>query len=259
MTWQQHTLALNGAQQFYQRSGNGKTLLYLHGAGGSGNAQVLMNGLAEHFDVIVPDHIGFGKSTDADWLDNIHDMAYAYLDFIKQLQLEDVILLGSSLGGWIAMEMAVRDQSRFSALILSNAAGLSHPKVPMGDVFLWDDEEKIRNMIFSTELQEKLLSMQPSEEQRALTMRNFFATAKLAWEPRFCDPHLHKWLHRITLPVQIIWGKQDQLFPEVYGQQLQQLIPHSDYVVIEKCGHLPHVEQTTAMQDAMLSFLEVNA
>jgi len=254
MEFQHHTLQVKDSNFHYQRAGKGPTLLYLHGAGGTSNAMLLMEALSESFDVVIPDHPGFGLSDDPDWLDNIHDVAYFYLSFIEQLGLKDTIILGSSMGGWIAMEIAIRDQSRIKKLILSNAAGLSMKDVAMGDLFLWDDQEKIQNMIYSSELQEKVLSLTPTEEQQEITHRNFFTTAKLAWEPRFCDPDLEKWLHRISVPTQIVWGDQDKLFPEAYGQYLQSFIPHAEYVVIKNCGHLPHVEKKDELHQEILTF-----
>ncbi len=255
MSFTQQTITIKGASFSYQRGGEGPTLLYLHGAGGTGNAMPLMESLATQFDVVIPDHPGFGQSDDPEWLDSIHDAAYYYLDFLQALDLKEITVLGSSLGGWMAMEIAVRDQSRFKQLILSNAAGLSLADVAMGDVFLWGDEAKVRNMIFNKDLQEKVLAAPVSEEQQELTNKNFFTTAKLSWEPRFCNPDLDKWIHRITVPTLIIWGDQDQLFPEAYGQNLKAKLPHAEYVVIKDCGHLPHVEKREELHQEILQFV----
>ena len=255
MAFTSDTVTINGSSIHYQRGGEGPTLLYLHGAGGTGNAMPMMELLSAHYDVIVPDHPGFGQSDTPEWLDNIADAAYAYLDFIQALNLNDITLFGSSLGGWMAMEIAVRDQSNIKQLVLSNAAGLSMRDIPMGDMFLWDDETKVRKLIFDQDLQDKVLSMTPSEEQQEVNNKNTFTTAKLAWEPRFFNPDLHKWLHRITVPTMIVWGDNDLLFPEAYGQNLKQHIPHAKYVVINDCGHLPHVEQKDELQQAITDFI----
>ena len=80
--------------------------------------------------MIVPEHPGFDDSDTPDWLDTIHDLAYFYLDFLAQLDLDRVHLAGVSLGGWIAAEMAVRDTSRLASLTLVGAAGIHVPGVP---------------------------------------------------------------------------------------------------------------------------------
>ena len=254
MSFESHTLEVKGANFHYQRAGTGPTLLYLHGAGGTPSAMPLMEALSESFDVVVPDHPGFGLSDDPEWLDNIHDVTYYYLTFLEKLDLQDIVVVGSSLGGWIALEIAIRDQSRINKLILSNSAGLSMKDVAMGDNFLWDDEQKVTNLIHGEELQKKILASTPTEEQQEVNNKNHFTTAKLAWEPRFCDPDLEKWLDRITVPTQIVWGDNDKLFPEDYGRYLNSFIPHAEYIVLKDCGHLTHVEKKDELHQEILKF-----
>ena len=102
------TLRVAGCGVSVKRAGQGAPLLFLHGGGGAPRWLPFMTSLAERFDVIVPEHPGFGKSETPEWLDTIGDLAFFYLDFIKQLGLERVHLVGSSMGGWIAAELAVR-------------------------------------------------------------------------------------------------------------------------------------------------------
>src|SRR3979490_1377366 len=90
------------------RGGSGPPLVFLHGAGGASAWLPCMGALTEKFDVIVPEHPGFGASDTPDWLDTIHDLAYFYLDVLADLDLDRVHLVGVSLGGWIAAELAVR-------------------------------------------------------------------------------------------------------------------------------------------------------
>jgi pimeloyl-ACP methyl ester carboxylesterase len=80
--------------------------------------------LAQRFDVIVPDHPGFGGSEAPAWIDDISDLAYGYLDAIEVLGLPGVHIVGQSLGGWIALEMAVRSTQRLRSLTLISPAGI---------------------------------------------------------------------------------------------------------------------------------------
>ena len=111
------------------RGGTGQPLLILHGASGAGAWLPFMRTLADKFDVVVPEHPGFGSSDTPDWLDNIHDLAFFYLDLLDQLDLDGVHLVGVSLGGWIAAELAVRSTQRLSSLTLVDAAGIHVPGV----------------------------------------------------------------------------------------------------------------------------------
>ncbi|MBU3673097.1 MAG: alpha/beta fold hydrolase [Sinobacteraceae bacterium] len=230
------------------------TLLFLHGAGGAEGSLGVLGTLADRWRVIVPDHPGFGASTDPEWLDTIHDAAYAYLDFLEALDLRDVHLVGSSLGGWLAMEIAIRSASRLARLTLIAAAGIRPGDIPTGDLFMWSPEERVRNTIADPLLAGKILALPQTPEQAEIALRNHFTTAKLAWEPRFFDPHLDKWLHRLRLPVQVIWGAEDRLFPLALGEKLAGLIPGARLDVIPGCGHVPMVENPAALSALLREF-----
>ena len=240
-------ITVAGCKTCVRRGGRGRPLLFLHGAGGTGNVVGFAGQLAEHADVILPDHPGFGETDLPPWLDNIHDAAYFYLDFLRALNVENVLVMGSSLGGWIALEMAVRSTDRISGLVLSGAAGLNCPEARRGDIFMWDPPTRIRKLIHNQALAEKIIAMPQTPEQQAAAIKNEFATARLAWEPRFFDPHLQKWLHRIDIPTRIVWGRHDNVFPLPFGENLHRHIPGSRFEVIENCGHLPHVEAPDAL------------
>jgi pimeloyl-ACP methyl ester carboxylesterase len=252
----QSVVEISGCRIALRRGGSGPTLLYLHGAGGSGNVVGFAERLAERFDVLLPDHPGFGESDVPEWLDTVHDAAYFYLDLLKALDLRDVHVVGSSLGGWIALEIAVRATARLKSLILSGAAGLNCAEARRGDIFMWEPEQRVRNMIVDQALAAKILGMKPSAEQAAIAVKNEFATARLAWEPRFFDPHLHKWLHRIDVPVQIVWGDSDRVFPLPFAHNLQRHIPGAGLAIIAKCGHLPHVEQPERFKQIICGFVD---
>jgi pimeloyl-ACP methyl ester carboxylesterase len=243
MTYERREIEIAGSRLVYHEAGRGRPLLFLHGAAGSGALLPALAPLAACRRVIIPDHPGFGASAEPAWLDDIHDVAYAYLDLLEALDLRGVHLAGTSLGGWIALEIAIRDATRLAALTVIGASGIRPGDIPTGDLFLWSPEDRIRNLVADPALAERLLAVPPSPEQQEVAVRNFFTTAKLAWEPRFFDPTLEKWLHRIRIPVHVVWGAEDRLFPLAYGQRLHALIPGARFTVLDRCGHLPHAEQ----------------
>src|SRR5205814_6804775 len=128
-------IAVNGCNIALMRGGTGAPMLILHGASGAGAWRPFMAALSEKFDVIVPEHPGFGASDAPDWLDTVHDLAYFYLDVLDQLDLTRVHLVGVSLGGWIAAELAIRSTQRLSSLTLVDAAGIHVPGVEQIDTF----------------------------------------------------------------------------------------------------------------------------
>jgi pimeloyl-ACP methyl ester carboxylesterase len=240
MTFTDGYVEIDGCKTHLRRGGSGAPLLYLHGASGAPVVLPFMEKLAQRFDVLVPEHPGYGKSDEPEWLENIHDMAYFYLDFVEKLSLSDLTVVGSSMGGWIAMEMAVRDTSSMRALVLSSPVGVAAPGVRTADTFLMPPEELVRNLFFDPKLAEARLA-QP--EDIDVSLKNRHTTARLAWEPRYHDPFLPKWLHRIDVPVKLVWGREDRIVPAGLSQELKRLIPRAEIHILESCGHLPHVEK----------------
>ncbi|PLS18552.1 alpha/beta hydrolase [Bacillus sp. M6-12] len=235
--------------------GNGEPILFLHGAGGGGKWLPFMESLSAKYKVLSPEHPGFGKSDDPAWLEDISDLVLFYTDFLDTLGLGKVHLIGLSLGGWLAAEIAVAYRERLLSLTLVDAAGIYVPNVPTGDNFMWNKETSIYNTYNNKELAEQILSYEPTSEDNEIWLKNRETSAKLAWNPRWHNPKLSKRLGRINLPTLIVWGENDLLFPVEYGVEYQKLIPDSKLVVIKECGHLPNVEQAEEFTNNIFNFL----
>src|SRR5437016_8245937 len=110
-------------------------LVFLHGAGGHTGWMAFLEELATRFAVLAPEHPGFGQSDDPPWLDEVADLAYFHLDLIAGLGLERAHLIGTSLGGWVAAEMAVRSTARVATLTLVGAVGVTAGGEPIPDIF----------------------------------------------------------------------------------------------------------------------------
>jgi pimeloyl-ACP methyl ester carboxylesterase len=259
MSFRQSFVEVDGCRTHLRRGGSGEPLLFLHGASGASAVLPFMEKLAQRFEVLVPEHPGYGLSDEPAWLDNIHDVAYFYLDFLERLDLHKTILVGNSLGGWIAMEMAVRDTSRIKSLVLVSPAGISAPHVQPADTFLMSPEELARHLFHDPRLAEARLADPATPEALDIALKNRHTTARLAWEPRFHDPHLPKWLHRIGVPVQIIWGEQDRILPVGFANELKRMIPAAQLHVMRDAGHLPHVEKPQEFCDLVAGFAQGGA
>src|SRR5262245_1303637 len=248
--------AIAGCKIHLMRGGRGAPLLFLHGARGAGVWLPFFKALSAHFEVIVPEHPGFGRSETPEWLDNVGDLANFYLEFIAKLGLREINLVGTSLGGWIAADLAVRNCDPLRTLTLVAAAGIHVQGVPKGDLFLWAPEQLVRNLFFDQAFAENMLKQTPDETERKRQAQNALTLAKLAWQPRLYDPNLRKWLHRIERPTLIVWGDSDKLIPPAYGPAYRDLIPGAKLEVIKNCGHLPHVEKTGELVNHVVKFIE---
>jgi pimeloyl-ACP methyl ester carboxylesterase len=256
MTFKSSFVEIDGCRTHLRRGGSGEPLLFLHGASGAPAILPFMERLAQRFEVLVPEHPGYGLSGEPEWLDTIHDAAYFYLDFIHHLNLERLTVVGSSIGGWIAMEMAVRDTSRMKALVLVSPAGIAAPDAPPADIFLLSPEEVVRTLFHDPKLAEARLAEPVTPEALDISLKNRHTTARLAWEPRLHDPHLAKWLHRIDVPVQLIWGEHDRILPVKLVETYRRLLPDANVAIVKEAGHLPHAEKAEEFCELVTRFVE---
>ena len=245
--------------------GQGPTLVFLHGAGGTGDLfpggapSAFIAELAQSYRVLVPEHPGYGLKDRPEWLDNIHDVAYFYLDYLAELGLEKVHLVGQSLGGWIALEMAVRDTARLASLTAIGAAGIHVKGVAKGDIFMWSREQFAQNMFRNKDVAAAFLQRTMTPEQEKAFLRNRETTALLAWQPRLYDPHLSKWLHRINVPAHIVWADDDRVLPRAYADELARLIKGAKVSIIPDSGHLVHLDRPEVLTRAIRAFIQERA
>ena len=162
-------VAVGGCRIRLMRGGAGEPLLYLHGASGA-NWLPFLQTLAKKFDVIAPEHPGFGESDTPAWLDNIHDLAYFYLDLIESLQVSGVHLVGNSLGGWVVAELAVRSTQRLASLTLAGSAGLYVAGVAQVDSYMISEEQRLTAFFHDQSKAKEMIArvLSPDMEDTAL-------------------------------------------------------------------------------------------
>jgi pimeloyl-ACP methyl ester carboxylesterase len=239
-----------------RRAGRGPKVLFLHGAGGVPQWLPFFDMLAERHELLVPEHPGFGGSDDPAWIRSVPDLAMFYLDLIEQAGLDSIHLIGNSLGGWLAAEMLVRDRARCKSLVQLAPAGIRVKGVPCGDNFIWGPEEAVRNLYCDQAFADRILALTPDAAQMDLLLKNRFTVAKLGWQPRWFDPDLEKWLHRIKLPALVVWGEDDRIMPPAFAALWRERLPDARLVMLPRCGHLPHVEHAAEVARLIGAFLE---
>jgi pimeloyl-ACP methyl ester carboxylesterase len=249
-------LDVRGTKIALWQRGSGEPLLFLHGPRGIDDDSELLERLAASFTVYAPDHPGFGRSDDPDWLDTIGDLAFFYADLLDQLDLRGVHLVGHSLGGWAALELAIRNDTRLRSLTLAGAAGIRVEGVGRGDMYIATPVE-LGKLLFATAAhQEAIAQAEEDPERIALITKNRVGSAKLTWHPRLYDPRLAKWLHRVKLPTLVLWGDSDRVIPPVHADAFARLIPQATIVTIRDCGHLSDIERPAEFAGAVAAFIE---
>ncbi|WP_309086717.1 alpha/beta hydrolase [Chelativorans sp.] len=243
MSYTESEERIAGCKVRLMRGGKGAPLLFLHGSSGASSWLPFMEALSQNHEVFVFEHPGFGRSENPTWLDTMSDLAFFYLDAIEHLGLSDISLVGASIGGWLAAEIAIRDCRSLASLTLVAPAGIHVKGLRKGDIFMWSPQETARNLFFAQSFAEKMLAAPVTPEAQMEILQNRLTTAKLAWQPRFYNPDLYKWLHRIKVQTLIVWGENDKVIPAGYGPAFRDLIPGARLEVIAECGHLPQVEK----------------
>jgi pimeloyl-ACP methyl ester carboxylesterase len=249
---QESKIEIAGGSIRLQQAGDGPLILFLHGAGGA-SWTPLHKRLSPDWRVLMPEHPGFGRSAIPDWMMSVGDLAFFYLDLLKQLNLHNVHLVGHSLGGWIAAEIAIRSTQRLASLTLMAPAGIAAADVPFGDIFLWGPEEYARHQFYDQRLAEQRLA-QPVDLD--LLLQNRAATARLAWSPRLHNPQLAYWLHRIDVPTLLMWGAEDAIVPLACHQAFLRGIPGAELAVLPHTGHALHTENVEQVADRLNGFLQ---
>ena len=242
----------------YQEHGNaaaaGGGVLLLHGGAGTRSVAGFAAPLSEHAYVITPTHPGFDGQPRPEWFGSIADLATAYLDLLDVLGLREVMVIGSSIGGWIASEMALRDNhQRIGPLVLLNAVG-PQPANPADivDVSVLSPAEISRLSICNPALRPD--PAQLTDQQRAGMAANQRTLAVYAGTYMY-DPELGRRLHRVTQPVLVAWGEADGVVAAEYGRAYAAAFPEGRFQLIPEAGHLPQLEQPARTLEAIRQFV----
>ncbi len=249
------TIEVNGARVALKRGGTGDPLIFLHGADGLAEWPAILDDLAARYDVIVPDLPGFGQSPCPDWIDDLSDVAYFYLDLLDALGVKKARIAGHSLGGWTALEMAIRSCEHIQSLALFAPAGIHVKGSPKADIYMIDPDQQAKLAYADEKLGEEAAQRALAGKHQEQAILNRLASARFGWSPRLFNPRLGRWLHRVKAPTLIVWGDADRIIPPVYGPEFAKLIPGSTLKTLSNCGHLPHVEKRAESLGLVLDFM----
>lgn len=251
------------------RGGSGAPLVYLHSAGGEAAGVEALERLADQFEVIAPIFPGFGESEGVEEIDGMDDAVFHLLDLWELLGLDAPHLLGCSLGGWMAVELAVRYPERVGRMVLVNPVGLYLDEAPMAELFGRSPAE-LAEMLFVDQTQPLAAAMHAMEEftgdvgkqieipiELVLPMwKALGATARLGWDPYLHDPKLRGRLRRVTAPTLVVAGAQDGLVPLAHAQTYAAEIADARLAVVESAAHWLIFEQPgelVALTEAFLA------
>jgi pimeloyl-ACP methyl ester carboxylesterase len=241
--------------------GRGRPLLFLHPGIGIDPAAPVLGHLGKAgMRLLAPSHPGFGTSDLPRQFSTVDDLAYFYLDLMQALDLRDTLLVGVSLGAWIAAEIAVKSTARIARLVLADAVGIrvsDDPEVSdIADIFAMPEKDFLA-LAFHDPAKGARDPNLPEPKVVAIA-RNLESTARFAWSPYMHDPKLKGRLHRIDVPTLLLWGAQDRIVTPDYGRAFAAAIPGARFALIDQTGHFPHIEQPDEFARQVLAFATQN-
>ena len=250
-------------------TGSGDPLLYLHGIAGKQEGEFIAKLAASH-RVIAPWIPGFGGSTGSEEIADFHDLIYLYLDLLDELDLRDLPIVGHSLGGMLAAELAAVQPDRFSKVVLIGALGLWDQDNQVMDFFtvppsefaeaMYADQKSGAALDIATTPQSRLPEVDPETDEGKEVIDYYVERAKsMSTAAKYLWPipnkGLSKRLHRVTQPTLLVWGDSDGICPPVYADHFGAALSDSSKQIVAGAAHMVHVEKPGEVSASINQFL----
>lgn len=233
-------------------AGEGRVALVLHGGGGPLTVAPITAYLSQTMHTMTPTHPGWNGAPRPEWLTGIDDLAMIYLRLLRDRGYRDVTVVGSSIGGWIAAEMAVRDTAGLiGRVVIIDGTGIVVPDAPAADFFSLTPRGVAEHAYHDPDK----FYVDPASvlpERMAAQGANMATLALIAGEP---DGRLLRRLALVEAPALVLWGESDRVVTPAYGQAYAAALPHGRFELIERAGHLPQLEQPAATFAAIDRFV----
>jgi pimeloyl-ACP methyl ester carboxylesterase len=249
-----------GARCRVLEGGRGAPLVFLHGAGGLFRDNPFLDQLSERYHVFAPELPGYGESTGEELLEDMLDFTLHGWDVVAALGLERPHLVGHSMGGMIAAEMACIAPGDLGKLALVGAAGLWIDEQPIPDLFALLPFE-LAEILFHDPAQGTALLTGGVDFNDMKALQEFYIanSRRMAMAGKLLFPvpnrRVSKRLYRLAADTLVLWGAHDKLMPPVYADRWGTLIPRATVVRIDGAGHMLPYEQPEAFVAAVQRFL----
>jgi pimeloyl-ACP methyl ester carboxylesterase len=255
--WSDTEIALGDAKIRLARGGGGRPVLVLHHDIGTLPRLPFYDALAQHFDVLVPNHPGYGRSERAEWLRSVRDVAVLYQWLLSDLGIERPTLVGLGFGGWIAAEMATMAPTAWHRLVLVGAMGV---KPPEGDIL----DQAILSYIdyaragFHDQAAFARVYGDVSTDQLVEWDLCREMSFRIAWKPYMYSQTLPHLLGGVRAPALIVWGDDDRVVPKSAGELYAARLRQARFESVAAAGHCVEMEQPDALARLVAAFLEGN-
>lgn len=260
---QEEFVTVLGSRIRYLKTGSGKkNLLLIHGLGASAERwEPVLPNLGKYFTVYVPDLIGFGLSDKPNVDYTTEFFAKFVAEFLDEIGVKNTIVIGSSLGGQIAVEYVSANQNNVDKLVLVSPAGAMKQSTPALDAYimaaLYPDESTAKNAFSAMTGNNKEISQSTVD---GFIHRMLLPNAKYAFMSTILGlknaPEISAKLAILEIPTLVVWGELDPVIPIKYAEYFVQKIRDCRFYQMENCGHTPYVEDPKEFVKIVLDFLK---
>jgi len=235
--------------------GSGRPVLLLHGGAGPASVAAWAELFArtQGVRVITPTHPGFAGTPRPETLRSISGLAELYAALLDKLRLNDVIVVGNSIGGWIAAELALAAPSQVGGLVIVDGVGIVVPGHPVADAFTLPFEEiRRRSYHDPSRFVIDLANVPPA--QKAVIAGN--QASLKAYAGGSGDPSLRERLASVKVPTLVVWGESDRIADADYGRAFANAIPGAVFELMAETGHVPQIETPERLVEVLGRFVE---
>ncbi len=243
-----------GQKWSWFEEGSGPALCLLHGGGGTGKAWLhQMQYFQDRYRVICPDMPGFGQSEWVDGIDTVDALGTVILEWMGSIGVDHLILGGNSMGGRVALAAAMKDPGRIRALLLLDAVGVVVPDIPIVNPLSLPPQQFMSGLVYDPATYKRNTPYRTLEDAQELNHGRTIFAKYLERAPIGPDP---SWdLNRVAMPTLLLWGREDRIIPLALGRVMENTLADAELVVIENCGHLPHIEEPAVTNQTIDEFL----
>ena len=262
-TFTEQFVEAGGIRTQLRKGGRGDPLLILHSELGVPGWIEAYEQLAAHYTVYVPSLPGFGESESAEWIASVRDLAAWVTWFARDLKLpEPLNVVGFSMGGWVAAEIATVNASIFEKMVLVGAAGLKPEEGQTWDYFVNSGKQAFERAFHDPDQSPeyaKYYGREWTPEEAEQVEINRETAARLLWKPYLRSRTLGGLLGGIATPTLVVWGREDAIIPLNAGELYERGIPGATAEVIDNCGHMPEMEKPDEFVQIVEGFLTATA
>lgn len=259
--WTEEITHVAGTDLAIVKGGQGKPLLILHEELGHPGWMAYHEALAKERTLVIPIQPGMGKSPRVEQIRNVHELGMFYSWVLRDLNLAPIDVIGFSLGGWTAAEMAAANSKQFHKMVLVAPSGIKPPEGEILDVFAMTIGTQLNATVYdaaATPEFRKLYGGERTPEQFEAFEEARTESARIAWDPILHNPSLPYFLEGVKgLPTQIIWGREDATVPLSAAEAYRNALKNTEtrLAIFDQCGHRPEIEKSAEFIKLVREFL----